>query len=53
LEIDQSTATRWMKKMIEDVRKTQFEKSVLWHWSLSQLLVCGLCQRRRRDVHHW
>jgi DNA-directed RNA polymerase specialized sigma subunit len=29
LEIDQSTATRWMKKMIEDVRKTQFEKSVL------------------------
>jgi RNA polymerase sigma factor (sigma-70 family) len=29
LEIDQSTATRWLQKMIEDVRKTQFEKSVL------------------------
>jgi hypothetical protein len=29
LEVDKSTATRWMQKMIEDVRKTQFEKSVL------------------------
>lgn len=34
LEVDKSTATRWMQKMIEDVRKTQFEKSVLWHWGL-------------------
>jgi len=29
LEVDRSVASRWMKQMIEDVRKTQFEKSVL------------------------
>jgi hypothetical protein len=28
-------ASRWMKQMIEDVRKTQFEKGILWYWSLS------------------
>lgn len=29
LEVDRSVASRWLKSMIEDVRKTQFEKSVL------------------------
>ena len=52
LEIDQSTATRWLQKMIEDVRKTQFEKSVLWHRIISKLLVRGVCERRWRHVHH-
>jgi hypothetical protein len=29
LEVDQSTATRWMQKMIDDVRRSQFEKDIL------------------------